>query len=109
MDFIQALMSMQGGKAAARIDEKFQEVVKAVRRNGGKGKLTLTLDLKAIGTDGAQTRQVELTDKVSISKPERQIGKTFLFINDDGRLTQNDEHQLELALEQAEERKENRA
>ncbi len=96
VDFVSTLIEMRNGKVAEDISREFQEVYAAVLETGGKGKLTLTFDIRPSKADivRGEVKEVELEHSVSIKKPKRRIGASVFYVKPDGGLSRTDPEQL---------------
>ena len=90
-DLLQVLLEMRNGAVASDISAKFNEVVTAVTETGGKGELTITLNVEPskVGLGGCVI-EVEMKHKCKLKKPELEIGRSVFFVTKEGRLTRDD-------------------
>lgn len=58
VDFVSTLMDMRNGKVAADISRDFAEVYGAVLDTGGKGQITVTIDITPTRADMSAGRHV---------------------------------------------------
>lgn len=99
-DFVCTLMDMRGGKVAAHISGKFQELIAAVADVHGAGTLTLKLTVKPKLVDHRGVQEIEVDCSCDTRKPERHPGSSVFYLANDGRLTRDDPSQQELFEEQ---------
>jgi hypothetical protein len=85
LTFLTLLQSRRNSELLAEADRQLTEVVEAVKTHGGKGKLTLTLELK-LGNAG----QLEFGPALATTKPARKLPKQIVYADDDGRLHRRD-------------------
>lgn len=90
--FADILRELAGGKTYEECQDKMNELVAAVAETGKSGTLTLKFTVKANGREGA----VEISDSVSIKKPESERGKTFYWTDAGGDLVRNDPRQTNM-------------
>ncbi len=90
-DLLSVLMDMRNGQVAADVSQKFCEVLKAVIDTGGKGELTIKLNIapSKMGMGGAVI-EVETKHECKMKKPELEIGRSFFFVTKEGDLTRDD-------------------
>lgn len=90
-DFLATILDMRSGKVAQDCNNKFNEVLQAVRDTGGNGKFTINLLIKPskMGMGGAVI-EVEMEHNTKVVKPELAVGRSFFFVNDKGDLTRED-------------------
>lgn len=86
--FLQLLQSHRRGEIPAEADAALTDILTALREHGGKGKLTLTLNLKL-----NKTGQIELAPDLKSEKPRRAMSTGLFFADDDGRLLRRDPNQ----------------
>jgi len=86
--FLQLLQSHRRGEIPAEADAALTDILTAMREHGGKGKLTLTLNLKL-----NKTGQVELAPDLKVEKPRRAMSTGLFFTDDDGNLMRRDPNQ----------------
>ena len=82
-----------------RCDEALEELVKGVVENGGTGKLTLTINVKAQG-DG----QLLYKAAVKTDVPRPGVPDSIFFGDEDGKLSRSDPRQMDIEDEVARER-----
>lgn len=97
-DFVATLMDMRNGKVAADVSRDFTELCTAVLETGGKGQITLTIDITPTRADMTVGRIKEVSFKhaVKLKKPKRPIGPSTFFVTDTGDLTRTDPDQVEM-------------
>lgn len=94
--FLEAAREIEKGNGLHELDTALADLVAAVRRTGGKGRITYTLEVAAIkSTDGAQ---VTLADEVKVKLPTRPRRPSIFFTTRDNGLSRNDPGQLELDI-----------
>lgn len=96
-DLLSFLTDMRGGAVAIDLNQKFNEVVKSVLDTGGKGTLTIELNLEPskMGV-GGMVLEVSSEHKCKLKKPELPIGKATFFVTKDGTLTRHDPNQTSM-------------
>jgi len=79
-DFMQTLMEMRGGRAAADCSLKLGKLIEGVKETGKKGELILKVSIEPsrVGMDGV--KEVELRHSCTAKIPEPDHGKTLFFI-----------------------------
>lgn len=99
-DLLSVLLDMRGGAVANDCNVKFNDVLRAVLETGGKGKLTIDINIapSKMGMGGA-VLEVEATHECKTKKPELAIGKAFFFVTPDGTLTRDDPSQTAMFME----------
>ena len=80
--FLAAIGQVDGGAAVRLADEQLGDVLEAVRRTGKKGSVTVELHVSPNGERG-----FEVTTKVKAKAPDMEFGKSFFYVDHDGRLT----------------------
>ena len=93
--FAMAVNEVAYGQLAADLSEELANVVKAVKRTGGKGSLTLTLTVKPRGRDSGQ---VELSGEVKPKIPQAPVAPSMMFATDEGDLLRENPAQAKLDL-----------
>jgi len=93
-NFVAVLNQLHRGSAVADASDALAEVVKAVRENGKKGKLSLTITVVPLSKGDA----VDLVCEVAVKVPKPNKGSSLFFVADDGTLLRNDPRQGELKL-----------
>lgn len=93
--FARAVDEVAYGQLSADLSEELANVVKAVKRTGGKGSLTLTLTVKPRGRDSGQ---VELSGEVKPKIPQAPVAPSMLFATDEGDLVRDNPAQATLPL-----------
>lgn len=101
ISFLQLLQSHRRGEIPAEADAALTDILTALREHGGKGKLTLTLNLKL-----NKTGQIELVPDIKAEKPRRAMATGMFFTDDDGRLMRRDPNQADWVDEVAARRSE---
>jgi hypothetical protein len=87
-DLISVLMDMRSGAVAADINEKFNDVLKAVLDTGGKGELVIKLKItpSKFGMGGA-VLEIETEHECKMQRPELKVGKALFFVSREGKLS----------------------
>lgn len=93
--FAMAVNEVAYGQLATDLSEELANVVRAVKRTGGKGSLTLVLTVKPRGRDSGQ---VELSGEVKPKIPIAPIAPSMLFATDEGNLVRENPAQATLPL-----------
>lgn len=86
--FLQLLQSHRRGEIPTEADQALTDILAALREHGGKGKLTLTLNMKL-----NKSGQIELTPDLKSEKPRRAMSQGLYFADDDGNLSRRDPNQ----------------
>ena len=86
--FLQLLQSHRRGEIPAEADAALTDILTALREHGGKGKLTLTLNMKL-----NKTGQIDLAPDLKVEKPRRAMSTGLFFTDDDGNLMRRDPNQ----------------
>ena len=96
-DFIEMIMTCRSGQVASDLSAKFNSVLEAVLDTGGKGKMTICLDIvpAKFGQGGAVV-EIDISHDVKLKKPELDIGKSIFFVDKSGRLTREDPAQADM-------------
>lgn len=96
-DIHQLLVEMRSGRVLQDINTKFNQVLAAVLDTGGKGKVTIELNIEPgrMGTGGC-VLEVELSHNIKLKTPEHDIGKAVFFVDKSGLLTRDDPEQTDL-------------
>lgn len=79
------------GEAVDEASNKFNELIQAVENTGKPGTFIMKITVKP-STSGA----LEVTDDISIKKPEGKKGSSLFFATPEGNLQRNDPRQNEL-------------
>jgi hypothetical protein len=90
--FHEILPEMRGGRYAIALTEALEEVVMAVRDNGGKGAVSMVLTVEQKSDDGA----LELSMKVVTKTPRPSLGAAVMFADDAGALSLFDSKQPDM-------------
>ncbi|HEY4087158.1 MAG TPA: hypothetical protein VGM43_14530 [Bryobacteraceae bacterium] len=99
-DIISTLVELNRGKFILTAGQKLGELAEAIIDTGGKGKLTITLEVTPSGMQSGKVNQFEIRPNVSISKPEHAQGKSIFFVTEDGRLTREDPNQMDMEFQE---------
>lgn len=96
-DFINLLIELRDGQIAQDINEKFNEILAAVLRTAGKGKVTIEflIEPAKMGTGGAVI-EVGVEHDIKMKRPELRVGKAFLFVTPEGKLSRKNPDQIEM-------------
>lgn len=96
--FVEALKLYQNGDVLAEASDELKAVVQAVRENGGKGELKVTISV------AGQGKAVAIKVDVSAKKPKNPRPASKLFADENGRLGQHDpdQYQMDEVLDAAE-------
>jgi hypothetical protein len=89
-DFAQFVAEFAHGTVNTDLSARLRDVVAAVRRNGGKGKLVITLDV------AIKSEMATVAFKVKTTKPEPEMPGGIFFTTEDGALATSDPRQLKL-------------
>lgn len=89
-DFAQFVSEFAHGAVNTDISQRLREVIASVRRNGGKGKLVISLDVAIKG------EMATIGFKVKTTKPEPEMPGMIYFTTEDGGLATSDPRQLKL-------------
>jgi len=84
---------MNKGGAITELDEALAKLTQQCRITGKSGKLTLVLKMKPVD-NGSDI--MEITDSISVSKPEMPRKSALFYATDEGQLTRNDPRQPEI-------------
>jgi|ERR1051326_196075 hypothetical protein len=96
-DILQVLLDMRNGAVAADVNEKFEEMIRAVLETGGKGKLTVELSVEPSKKGmGGVVLEVEARHACKLKKPELPIGSAVFFVSKEGKLTRDDPAQEQM-------------
>lgn len=103
-DFHDLLISMRSGSVMMDLNEKFNEVLAAVLETGGKGKLTIDINIEParMGVGGC-VLEVKTQHTTKLKKPQHDIGSSTFFVDSEGKLVRDDPTQTAM-FEQADER-----
>lgn len=102
-DLLQVLLEMRNGGVAADCNKKWDELLKAVLETGGKGELTIKLQVKpARMAMGGAVVEVETSHECKAKKPELMVGSSTFFVTKDGRLTRDDPDQETMFAQETE-------
>ena len=102
-DLLQTLLDMRSGQVAADCNEKFNQVLQAVIDTGGKGKLTLELNIEPAKFGmGAAVLEVSIDHNIKLKKPELEIGNAVFFVTKEGTLTRDDPAQTQMFMTEKE-------
>lgn len=85
------IAQLRMGETLDEASEKFNELVQAVDATGKPGTFTMKITIKP-STSGA----LEITDDITIKKPEGTKGSSLFFATPEGNLSRNDPRQSEI-------------
>ena len=85
-----ALELLENGKILNELEAHHKDAVAQVRRKGGKGVITLTLNYES-AEDG-----VNITPDLKVKLPAKARNKTFIYATEDGKTFEDNPHQTEL-------------
>jgi hypothetical protein len=91
---VRNLSQIGDGAFLTECSGKMQEVVQAVHEYGGKGSVTIVLNIAKTGAT-----MVAMTSEVKTKAPTKRKLPTLLFSSEQGTLTMHDPRQLELEIE----------
>lgn len=94
--FADYLIELEGGKFHTQLSQAMHALNLAVRDNGKKGAIQITLSLEPISKTDSETLKVTPTLVTKTPKPEPK--STIFFVNGDGNLTRDQPGQLHLPL-----------
>ena len=103
LNFLELLQGFRRGDLVQRADAELNELMQAIRENGGKGELTLKMPFKV-----NDAGQIECVPTLTVKKPQRPMGTGIFFVTDEGRLSRRDPAQMDL-IDELEERRSRRA
>ncbi len=89
------LDAMESGQIKTEACQKLAEVFTAVRETGGKGSLTIKIDIQA----GKKNRLVVVKGDVTHKMPKVGHDETFLFVTDGMSVVKDDPDQSVLVFE----------
>lgn len=90
-EFSRVLNDLRGGLVAIQLSKELERLIESCQENGGKGKLTLTLDLTP---KGKQNREIHVVAKVAVKAPTNpDLEERSIFYAQRGQLTRNDPDQ----------------
>lgn len=101
-DIVSTMVSMNRGNFVIECGRKLDELSRAIVDTGGKGKLTIVLEVTPSGMKDGRVNQFEIRPNVAINKPEHPQGKSIFFVTEDCKLTRDDPDQLEMSYEMPE-------
>lgn len=88
ISFLNFVQSHRRGEIPTEGDAALTDILSAIREHGGKGKLTLTLNIKM-----NKSGQIEITPDLKSEKPRRAMSAGLYFATDEGALTRRDPNQ----------------
>lgn len=97
-DVVALMMEMRNGQTAAIANDKFAEVMDAVRATRRKGKLVITLEVEPAEIDGDtnEVSRVKINPDIKMVRPEPNLGSGIYFVTKDGGLSRQDPKQFEM-------------
>jgi hypothetical protein len=96
--FAAVLQEIGGGKFAARLAAQVAELSGAVKTTGKKGSITITIELAHVKKAAQNVVTVAGKSVAKIPEPEDASPSTVFFVDDDGVLSRDDPHQMQLQL-----------
>lgn len=91
LSIVEVIQSLDGGGDVERLKEELEQVVRDVKARGGKGSVTLTMNVESFSDV-----QVVIKAKITSKSPDTQPGPTIFFTTDEGHLTRKDPSQMPL-------------
>ena len=92
-EFARVFNDLRGGLVAIETGKQLERLIESIQETGGKGKLTITLDLTP---KGKQNREVHITAKVAVKAPANpDLEERSIFYVQRGQLTRNDPEALD--------------
>lgn len=97
-DIVALLMEMRNGQTAALANERFTEVLDAVRATRCKGRLVIQLEVEPaeIDSDTNEVSRVKINPDIKMVRPEPKLGTGIYFVTQDGGLSRQDPKQFEM-------------
>lgn len=89
-DFAQFMAEFAHGSVNTELSERLRDVIATCRKNGGKGSVTIKLDVAIKG------EMATVGIKVKTSKPEPEMPGSIFFTTEAGALATSDPRQLKL-------------
>jgi hypothetical protein len=89
-DFAQFVAEFAHGSVNAELSARLRDVVATVRKNGGRGKLVISMDVSVKG------EMATVGIKVKSTKPEPEMPGMIFYTTEDGALATSDPRQLKL-------------
>jgi hypothetical protein len=86
--FVGLMQSHRRGEILTEGDAAMTDILNAIREFGGKGKLTLTLNIKM-----NKSGQIEITPDLKSEKPRKAMSTGLYFATEDGALSRRDPNQ----------------
>ena len=87
--FVTTLATLGSGQTVHDLSEAMEEVLQAVRENGGKGSLSLSIAFEP----QSKGRQIKVHPSISMKKPPRQQDENLFFVTDQNQLSRRDPDQ----------------
>lgn len=94
-DFHELLETLREGLAVEEAGERLQELIKAVQATGKGGALAFTIKVEP--ADKADSTLLRIVEDITVRAPKPSKRPVFLFGTKEGRLSQRDPRQMELA------------
>ena len=91
--FVNTLQRMNKGGALSELDEALSTLTQQCRITGTPGKLTLVIKMKPVDAGGDM---MEISDSITVSRPELPRKTALFYATDDGQLSRNDPRQPEI-------------
>lgn len=95
-DFIATLAELKNGRVSIQAGEAFQELIAAVHKTAGKGKLTFELTAAPARVEDGEVKEVDIGYSLKVTKPTPNHGATMFYLTKDQQLTRNDPAQMEM-------------
>lgn len=90
--FINTLTRLNKSGCIPELDDALSKLTSQCRVTGKPGKLTLTIKMKPVDNAGDM---MEISDSITVSKPEIPRKSALFYATDDGQLSRNDPNQPE--------------
>ncbi len=101
-DFLSTVADMRAGAVLMDVNDKFNELMDAVRATSSKGEIQITLKIKPTKLAfGGSVAEVEIEHTVKTKKPELKVGTATFYVSEEGRLTRDTPGQEALFVEEA--------
>ena len=91
MPFVQLMTELRRGDVEAEASEKLRELCRAVAELGGKGRLTLSIDIQR-----TEHGHVEVKADVALKVPKRKAKAGIFYLTQDGALSRRDPGQTDI-------------
>lgn len=104
---VATLSEMNRGRDLLALDGAYQELLEAVKANGGKGKLTVVITAEFLNALDNDATQMAMTVDCKLTKPKLKVVPAVFFVDDRCAVTKEDPNQLKLDLQRVADRAEN--